>query len=38
MSKLTNEYERILYRNEKSVPAWINAVELWENLIKQAAS
>ncbi|MEC0282782.1 protein of unknown function [Terribacillus saccharophilus] len=38
MSELTNEYERILYRNEKSVPAWINAVELWENLIKQAAS
>ncbi|SDC96394.1 protein of unknown function [Terribacillus halophilus] len=38
MSELTAEYERILYRNEKSAPAWINAVELWENLIKQAAS
>lgn len=38
MSELTSEYERILYRNEKSAPAWINAVELWENLIKQAAS
>ncbi|MFP7478353.1 transglutaminaseTgpA domain-containing protein [Terribacillus saccharophilus] len=38
MSELTKEYERILYRNEKSAPAWINAVELWENLIKQAAS
>ncbi|MFS0560668.1 transglutaminase domain-containing protein [Terribacillus sp. 179-K 1B1 HS] len=38
MSELTAKYERILYRNEKSAPAWINAVELWENLIKQAAS
>ncbi|MFP7494457.1 DUF4129 domain-containing transglutaminase family protein [Terribacillus saccharophilus] len=38
MSELTAVYERILYRNEKSAPAWIDAVELWENLIKQAAS
>ncbi|WP_340082494.1 DUF4129 domain-containing transglutaminase family protein [Terribacillus sp. FSL K6-0262] len=38
MSELTAEYERILYRNEKSAQAWINAVELWENLIKQATS
>ncbi|QXE02380.1 DUF4129 domain-containing transglutaminase family protein [Terribacillus sp. DMT04] len=38
MSELTAAYERILYRNEKSEPLWENAVELWENLIKQAAS
>ncbi|PPA69014.1 transglutaminase TgpA family protein [Jeotgalibacillus proteolyticus] len=35
MGKLTAQYERILYRQEKQEPNWRDMRELWENLIKR---
>ncbi|UOQ92001.1 transglutaminaseTgpA domain-containing protein [Halobacillus shinanisalinarum] len=38
MRKLTNNYERVLYRNEGHKEQWREVTELWENLIKKALS
>ncbi|WP_079525800.1 DUF4129 domain-containing transglutaminase family protein [Halobacillus hunanensis] len=38
MRKLTNHYERALYRNENGIEHWRKVTELWENLIKRALS
>ncbi|WP_404408201.1 DUF4129 domain-containing transglutaminase family protein [Jeotgalibacillus malaysiensis] len=35
MSKLTDQYERILYRSEDPKDKWSNMRELWEDLIKK---
>ncbi|TDL30985.1 DUF4129 domain-containing protein [Jeotgalibacillus sp. S-D1] len=35
MSKLTAQYERIVYRQDKKEPQWRDMRELWENLIKR---
>ena len=34
MLKLTEKYERVLYRNAGSIKEWKESIELWENLIK----
>ncbi|KHE72784.1 transglutaminase domain-containing protein [Halobacillus sp. BBL2006] len=38
MRRLTNDYERLLYRNESHRERWPKVTELWENLIKKALS
>ncbi|MGP4067006.1 transglutaminase TgpA family protein [Halobacillus sp. B29] len=38
MRRLTNDYERVLYRNESRRSHWPKVTELWENLIKKALS
>ncbi|MGP4076007.1 transglutaminaseTgpA domain-containing protein [Halobacillus sp. K22] len=38
MRRLTNDYERVLYRNESHRSHWPKVTELWENLIKKALS
>ncbi|MBH0231480.1 DUF4129 domain-containing transglutaminase family protein [Halobacillus yeomjeoni] len=38
MRRLTNSYERTLYRNEDQSKEWGKVTELWENLIKKALS
>ncbi|ARI78602.1 transglutaminase TgpA family protein [Halobacillus mangrovi] len=38
MRRLTNDYERLLYRNEHHSERWPKVTELWENLIKKALS
>ncbi|QDP42071.1 DUF4129 domain-containing protein [Radiobacillus deserti] len=38
MSRLTHQYERILYRNDEESTQWMKMTELWENLIKRALS
>ena len=38
MRRLTNNYERVLYRNESRRSHWPKVTELWENLIKKALS
>ncbi|MBM7577968.1 transglutaminaseTgpA domain-containing protein [Jeotgalibacillus terrae] len=35
MSRLTDQYERILYRSESADDKWSNMRELWEDLIKK---
>ncbi|WLR42234.1 transglutaminase domain-containing protein [Bacillus carboniphilus] len=38
MRKLTNSYEKVLYRNESAKEQWEKSKELWENLIKKKLS
>ncbi|WP_077624249.1 DUF4129 domain-containing transglutaminase family protein [Sediminibacillus massiliensis] len=38
MSRLTQHYERLIYRNDQDQSQWNKVTELWENLIKQALS
>ena len=38
MRRLTNHYERVLYRNESQSAQWPKVTELWENLIKKTLS
>ncbi|QAS52147.1 transglutaminase TgpA family protein [Halobacillus litoralis] len=38
MRRLTNHYERLVYRNESQSSQWPKVTELWENLIKKALS
>jgi hypothetical protein len=38
MLKLTEKYERVLYRNADSIKEWKESIELWENLIKKTSS
>ena len=36
MSRLTNLYERVIYRNERPGPDWSGLKETWECLVKQS--
>ncbi|GAA0497345.1 DUF4129 domain-containing transglutaminase family protein [Salinibacillus aidingensis] len=38
MGRLTNAYERILYRDEQDISDWTRKQELWENLIRKIMS
>ncbi|WP_146815714.1 transglutaminase TgpA family protein [Halobacillus faecis] len=38
MRRLTNHYERVIYRNEAQSTHWPKVTELWENLIKKTLS
>ncbi len=38
MRRLTNHYERVIYRNEAQSTQWPKVTELWENLIKKTLS
>ncbi|SEU05598.1 Transglutaminase-like superfamily protein [Salinibacillus kushneri] len=38
MGRLTNSYERILYRDDQNIREWNRKQELWENLIKRILS
>lgn len=38
MRRLTNHYERVIYRNESQNTHWPKVTELWENLIKKTLS
>ncbi|MBD8070762.1 DUF3488 and DUF4129 domain-containing transglutaminase family protein [Bacillus sp. PS06] len=38
MQKLTQSYEKALYRNNDAKKEWVDSAELWENLIKRVSS